>query len=81
MDYFALFYTTTGAVKFKRKLDDMAVPVELLPIPSALSAGCGVAAKFSAIDPNKYIDDSVEKLYWFDDGKYIFYNSKETNNE
>lgn len=78
MDYFALFYTSTGAIRFKRKLDALKVPVELLPIPSALSAGCGIAANFSAIDPSKLLDDSVEKLYRFIEGNYILLESKET---
>ncbi|ADY57619.1 hypothetical protein Sgly_3357 [Syntrophobotulus glycolicus DSM 8271] len=76
MEYLALFYTSTGAVKFKRKLDRLAIPVELLPVPSSFSAGCGVAARFFVLDPGPLLDASIEKLYKNIAGKYILQNIK-----
>lgn len=72
MEYLALFYTTFGSIKFKKKLIKMDMEVEVLPVPRTLSSGCGVAVKFSSDgDISPLLDDSVEKLYSKTQDEYL----------
>lgn len=64
MDYIALFFTTSGAVKFKKKLEKQNISAESLPVPRRLSSSCGIAVKFNYDEkPESLLDDSVEKIY------------------
>lgn len=72
MEYLALFYTTFGSIKFKKKIVKMGMEVEVLPVPRRLSSGCGVAVKFfSDGDVSSLLDDSVEKLYSKSQDEYL----------
>ncbi len=72
MEYLALFFTTYGSIKFKKKLIKMNIEVEVLPVPRTLSSGCGIAVKFfSDGDISSLLDDSVEKLYSKSQDEYL----------
>ncbi|KUO61896.1 MAG: hypothetical protein APF84_04465 [Gracilibacter sp. BRH_c7a] len=78
MEYLALFYTTHGSIKFKKKLINIGMEVEVLPVPRRLSSGCGVAVKFfSDQDVSSLIDQTVEKLYRITQSEYqLVYGSE-----
>jgi len=50
------FYTTTGAMAMEKRCKEMNIPGRLIPVPPAITAGCGMAwclppeAKQSFID-------------------------------
>lgn len=70
MEYLALFFTTSGSIKFRKKLKALAMEVEALPVPRKLSSGCGIAVKFHSEDVSPLIDESVEKIYRKADDEY-----------
>lgn len=64
MEYLALFSTTSAGVKFRRKLQKMAIPVEALPVPRKLSSSCGIAVRFTWWEDLKsLLDEGVDKVY------------------
>lgn len=72
MEYLALFHTTHGSIKFKKKLIKNGKEVEVLPVPRKLSSGCGVAVKFfSDGEVSDLLDESVEKLYSKNQDDYL----------
>lgn len=77
MRYLALFFTTTGSMKFKKKLKNMGKEVEVMPVPRELSSSCGVAVKFSDDQDISYlIDKSIEKIYTENEkGYFLLYNA------
>lgn len=79
MDYIALFFTTSGAMRFKRNLQKIGTEAEALPVPRKLSSSCGIAIKFKWIeDPMSLIDDSVEKLYQVNNSDYTMLYDEES---
>ena len=46
MPYIATFYTHFGALSLQRKLKKQGVPAQMMPVPRALSASCGVCVRF-----------------------------------
>lgn len=74
MNYFATFFTHSGAIKFSRFLTKNKIANESCPVPRKLSSNCGIGVSFSYegdID-EIYIDD-IEKIYYIDDDKYCLY--------
>ncbi len=74
MNYFATFFTHSGAIKFSRFLTKNKIANESCPVPRKLSSNCGIGVSFSYegdID-EIYIDD-IEKIYFIDDDKYCLY--------
>lgn len=63
MEYLSLFFTHSGAIKFKRNFDSTGGNCELMPVPRKLSSNCGICAKFSTDCINEQIDEDVEKVY------------------
>lgn len=63
MEYLALFFTHSGAIKFKRKFDSIDSYCELMPVPRKLSSNCGICARFSTDCINEHIDEDIEKIY------------------
>ena len=78
MEYLALFFTTTGSMKYKKKLMNLGMDVEVLPVPRKLSSSCGIAVRFfSEKEESSLIDESVERLYWqIDDEYHLIYGPK-----
>ena len=72
MKYIALFNTTIEAVKYRRKLENLNIEAEAVPVPRELSASCGIAIIFSLDqDPTAVVDRSVQELYCLKDDQYI----------
>ena len=74
MNYFATFFTHSGAIKFSRFLTKNKIANESCPVPRKLSSNCGTGVSFSYegdID-EIYIDD-IEKIYYIDNDKYCLY--------
>lgn len=70
--YVALFFTHSGAIKFKRFSKKNNIDCELMPVPRKLSSNCGVCARFQFDgDIKKLIDDEIESIYEIIDGKYV----------
>ncbi|CEO23745.1 DUF3343 domain-containing protein [Paraclostridium sordellii] len=74
MNYFATFFTHSGAIKFSSFLTKVKIVNESCPVPRKLSSNCGIGVSFSYtgdID-ELYIDD-IEKIYFIDNDKYCLY--------
>ena len=70
MEYTILFFTHSGAMKFKRKALEKSIVCELMPVPRNLSSNCSISAKIiydGAL--SLLIDDEVEKIFLTEQGK------------
>lgn len=47
MEYTVLFFTHSGAIKFRRKANSLNIPCELMPVPRVLSSNCSICAKIN----------------------------------
>ena len=70
MDCLALFFTHSGAIKYKRILAQDNISCELMPVPRKLSSNCGISAKFTVDDFQSYINEDIEKIYEISNGVY-----------
>lgn len=74
MNYFATFFTHSGAIKFSRFLSKNNIENESCPVPRKLSSNCGIGVNFSY--PNSvdeiYIED-IEKIYIKENNSYKLY--------
>lgn len=71
MNYLALFFTHSGAMKYNRHLKSLNILSEMMPVPRTLSSSCGIAVKFKldhSIDD--FISDDIEKLYEIHNNAY-----------
>ncbi|MFD3158002.1 DUF3343 domain-containing protein [Haloimpatiens sp. FM7330] len=77
MNYMALFYTHSGAIKYDRFIKSNGYPCELMPVPRKLSSNCGIGAKFS-FDGNikDIVSEDIEKIFTVENKNYklIFEN-------
>lgn len=72
LEYIALFTTTIEAIKYLRKLEDLKVDAEAIPMPRKLSSSCGIAISFSLKDdPSRIVDQSIRQLYRVEGDQYI----------
>ncbi|HHZ16903.1 MAG TPA: DUF3343 domain-containing protein [Peptococcaceae bacterium] len=72
MQYIALFFTQSGALKYHRYLESLGVRGELKPVPRKLSSGCGIACAFRYHGGIKMlITEDVEKLYTIENDDYV----------
>ena len=77
-DYMVLFFTHSGAMKFKRKSKKDSFPCELMPVPRQLSSNCGVSARITydgVIDT--LVDDEIEKIYRIEKDEYTLIYSED----
>jgi hypothetical protein len=64
MEYMALFFTHSGAIKYDRFLKANSIRVQLMPVPRKLSSNCGVGARFFCdSDVSAIVSEDIEKLY------------------
>lgn len=71
MEYIAVFFTHSGAIKYDRYLKNINVPSELMPVPRKLSSNCGVGIKFNYIlDIKEVISEDIEKLFSLEGKEY-----------
>ena len=71
MNYLALFFTHSGAMKYNRHLKSLNILSEMMPVPRTLSSSCGIAVKFTFKDNiTDFISDDIEKLYEIHNNTY-----------
>lgn len=64
MEYMAVFFTHSGAMKYDKHLKSMNINCQLMPVPRKLSSNCGIGVKFScSSDINEMISEDIEKLF------------------
>ncbi len=74
MNYFATFFTHSGAIKFSRFLTKSGIANESSPVPRKLSSNCGIGVSFSYTDDiNKIYIKDIEKIYFIDCNEYSLY--------
>ena len=60
--YVISFHTTADAIAFERQAKEESFPGRLIPLPRAISAGCGMAWKVRREDFPGLQEDSVADL-------------------
>lgn len=71
MEYLATFFTHSGAIKYRKYLNNQGYSVDLMPVPRKVSSNCGIAAKFKFnTDIRAIISDDVEQLYKIEGKEY-----------
>lgn len=71
MEYIIIFFTSSGAIKFNKKMQSKKIQCELMPVPRKLSSNCGIGAKIVYDkELTNFIDDEVEKIYNYTNNKY-----------
>lgn len=71
MEYIAVFFTHSGAVKYDKYLKKTSINSELMPVPRKLSSNCGIGVKFNYImDINRIISEDIEKLFSIENQEY-----------
>lgn len=64
MEYIAIFFTHSGAIKYNKYLKSKNINAELMPVPRKLSSNCGIGVKFNYVeDINTIISEDIEKLF------------------
>ncbi|MDQ2087247.1 DUF3343 domain-containing protein [Herbivorax sp. ANBcel31] len=78
-EYQVLFFTHTGAIKFKRIMKKEDISCELMPVPRALSSNCGVSARiYYDGQANNLVNDQVEKIFQNNNGDYALIFSSDS---
>lgn len=68
MNYIALFFTHSGAIKFKKVLKMQEIDSVLMPVPRTLSSNCGISVKFFFYNKiEDLINEDIEKIYQITD--------------
>lgn len=68
MNYMALFFTHSGAIKFNEVLKTIGINGTLMPVPRVLSSNCGISVKFSFNDKlEDLINEDIDKIYQISD--------------
>ncbi|WP_102401643.1 DUF3343 domain-containing protein [Haloimpatiens massiliensis] len=71
MEYIAVFFTHSGAVKYNRFLVKNEIPSEMMPVPRKLSSNCGIGVKFSYEgDISSIISEEIEKIFLMKDNTH-----------
>lgn len=66
IDYIAVFFTHSGALKYNKYLKSKDISCQLMPVPRKLSSNCGIGIKFTYIESiNTLISEDIEKLFTF----------------
>ena len=72
MEYLAVFFTHSGAIKYNKYLSSMNIENQIAPTPRKLSSNCGIAIRFSFggnIGP--MINQDIEKIFRVEANNYI----------
>ncbi|MDD2401152.1 MAG: DUF3343 domain-containing protein [Clostridia bacterium] len=71
MEYVALFFTQSGAIKYNRFLVKRGIQGELKPVPRKLSSSCGISVCFFYKgDVRMLVSEEVNKIYTVNKGIY-----------
>lgn len=74
----ATFHTHFGAMSFQKMLQRRGVPAEMMPVPRALSASCGVCVRFEGEFEPSMASDDLEAVYrGLPDGFELVYRQEE----
>ncbi len=72
MEYVAIFFTHSGAIKYHRYLKSVGIENETMPVPRRLSSNCGIGVKFFKSNSiENIITEDIEKIYKVEDKQYI----------
>lgn len=64
MEYIAVFFTHSGALKYNKFLKGKNISSQLMPVPRKLSSNCGIGVQFNYnSDVNTIISEDIEKLF------------------
>lgn len=64
MEYTAVFYTHSGAIKYDKFLREQSVKCQLMPVPRALSTSCGIGIRFTYEgDISLIVSSDIEKIF------------------
>lgn len=64
MEYIAVFFTHSGALKYNKFLKSKDISSQLMPVPRKLSSNCGIGVKFNYIsDISTIISEDIEKIF------------------
>lgn len=64
MEYIAVFFTHSGALKYNKFLKNKDIPAQLMPVPRKLSSNCGIGIQFNySSDINTIISEDIEKIF------------------
>jgi hypothetical protein len=77
MKYQILFFTHSGAIKFRRKTKKLGVSCDLMPVPRVLSSNCSVSARIDFNgDIQDLIDSEIEKIFTVNDDFIEVYSAE-----
>jgi Protein of unknown function (DUF3343). len=75
--YFAILFTTSGAIRFQRFLRNNNITAEVKPVPRSLSTSCAIGVEFSYRgDLSMLILKDVKQVYNRKGDKYILKYAK-----
>jgi len=76
-EYFAVLFTTSGAIRFHRFLRNNNIPAEVKPVPRNLSTSCGIGIEFFYKgDLNMLIIQDIKQIYTHQGNQYILKYAK-----
>lgn len=71
MEYIAIPFTHSGAIKYKKLLNEINIECTLMPVPRKLSSSCGIGVKFNYNgEIISIILDEIEKVFLNESGNY-----------
>ena len=75
--YFAVFLTTSGAIRFRRFLRNNNIAAEVKPVPRNLSTSCAIGIEFSYKgDLSMLIIQDIKQMYYIQGNQYILKYAK-----
>ena len=70
MVYIATFFTHYGAMSFHREQKRQGLAAQMMPVPRALSASCGVCVRVEQTEPPRQDLTDLEGIYEEVEGGY-----------
>jgi len=79
MEYIALFFTHSGAIKYDKFLKDKGIKSMMAPVPRKLSSSCGIGTIFEYDDSiEDIISEDIDKIFKIVKKEYsLVYSSEE----
>jgi len=79
MEYIALFFTHSGAIKYDKFLKEKGIKSMMTPVPRKLSSSCGVGNIFEYDDSlETIISEDIDKVFKIEKREYcLVYSSEE----
>ncbi|KLU64516.1 hypothetical protein DEAC_c34620 [Desulfosporosinus acididurans] len=75
--YFAIFFTTSGAIRFNRFLRNNNIVAEVKPVPRNISTSCAVGVEFYYKgDLSMLLIQDIKQLYNIKSNQYILKYAK-----